>query len=85
MLPLLRLFIGLGRANAPKGEKEEGPCVGERAARGVVGVFVEDLDCRATGLGMPEGRVRGGTALSGFTGSSLSDPDESEGERTRSE
>lgn len=82
-LPRLRRFMGLGRANAPKGENDDGAWV--RAGGGVSGA-VDDPLCRATSLGMPEARMRGGGAACSLeAASSLSDPDESDGERTRSE
>jgi hypothetical protein len=56
MLPRLRLFMGLGRAKAPKGEKEDGAW-GEVGLRGVTGPddsFNPFLRC-AMGRGIPEG------------------------------
>lgn len=87
ILPRLRRLAGLGRAKAPKGEKEEGACdvVGLRFASGVEGAEGSaELFLRCViGLGIPEGMIL--LACTVCSGSSLPESDESDGERTRSE
>jgi hypothetical protein len=56
ILPRLRRLIGLGRAKAPNGEKEDGAWV--RSADGVSGAADDALLRLATGLGMPEAKTR---------------------------